>query len=84
MQVDATTGLGLRRIQHADAIAGDDPQQVSLVLPLPASRAHSDRPAHDAYVTDLSEPQLDGGGVGAVSGRMSIRQPVSRAARRAF
>jgi hypothetical protein len=46
VQVDAATGLGLCRIDHADPVPGDDPQQVGLVCSSPAARAHSYRSSH--------------------------------------
>ena len=54
VQVDPTTRLCLRRIHGADAVLGDDPQQVGLVCSPPAARAHSDRTGHPAQATQLA------------------------------
>ena len=51
VQIDPATGQGLRRIDHADSVARDDAQQVSLVVSFPASCTHADRPGHPTQVT---------------------------------
>jgi hypothetical protein len=46
VQIDPATRQGLRRIDHADSVARDDAQQVSLVVSFPAPCTHADRPGH--------------------------------------
>jgi hypothetical protein len=77
MQVGAPAGQPAARVGHDDAVPRDHPQQIGRVGPLPAPDAGADRAAQ------AGSPAAAAGSRGS-SGWMSIRQPVSRAARRAF
>jgi hypothetical protein len=83
VQMGAPPGQPASRVRHQDAVAGDDAQQLGRVGALPAPDAGADRRAQ----TELSASPTGAGAAGGsrvTSGRMSMRQPVSRAASRAF
>ena len=80
MQVGAAAGQPATRVGDKCALDGDHPEQVGGAGALPAPDAGADRRAQ----TGLSASLTTLGGSLVTSGRMSIRQPVSRAASRAF
>lgn len=82
MQVSAAPGPGLVAIHYDQWALPDQADQVTFGRPLPAADARTDRLAHLPH--ERRATQLASTSGAAVSDRMSIRQPVSRAARRAF
>jgi hypothetical protein len=73
MQVDPATRLGLRRIDHADSVPGDDPQQVRLRRSYATSRAHPDWPGHNPDATAVRPPARSPGRAGRPDGCVSHR-----------
>ncbi len=83
VQVGPPPGQPAGRVRQEEPLAGDDAQQVGGGGALPAPDTGADRRAQ----TELSASPTGveaAGGSRVTSGRMSIRQPVSRAASRAF
>jgi hypothetical protein len=79
VQVGPAPGLPAGRVGDQDALDGDHPQQIGGLSAPPAPDAGAGRGAQ----TGLSASGAVAGSR-VTSGRMSIRQPVSRAASRAF
>ena len=93
VQVGAPAGQPVRRVGHDGTVAGHDPQQLGRGRAPRQPDAGADRRAQAGPVPPGAAGSADGaaaapGAPAAVtrstSGRMSIRQPVSRAASRAF
>jgi hypothetical protein len=83
VQVGPATGSCLPRVGPRPAVgAPDDPQQIDFLRLPAAPDAGTDGAGHDVQPSHVP-PGAQASGV-SVSERMSIRQPVSRAASRAF
>ena len=82
VQVGAPAGQPVRRVGHDSTVPGHHPQQLGRRGAPAAAHAGADRRAQ----AGSSAGAAAGAGTASrvTSGRMSIRQPVSRAARRAF
>lgn len=100
MQVGTATAAPARQVRDEYLPVGDHAEQLGFRRPLPAPHTGTDRlqmtRPMQHYLGGAQRDSADGGAAGggggggggglsgSTSGRMSIRQPVSRAARRAF
>ncbi len=86
VQVGTSAGQPVRRVGHDSTVPGHHPQQLGRRSAPAAAHAGADRRAQAGSSAGAGAGVDAGAGTASrvTSGRMSIRQPVSRAARRAF